>query len=69
VDVKSGRQVERLDERGYASLAALLACVIDRASFPSELRAASESDHYYPATLHLLALAAVNLRYQSCVKG
>ena len=68
VDVKSGRQVERLDERGYASLAALLACATDRTPIPSELRAASESDHYYPATLHLLALAAVNLRYQSCVK-
>ena len=69
IDVKTGREVERLSERGYASLAALLACVIDRTPVGPDFRTASETEHYYPATLHLLAVAAANLRYQSCAKG
>jgi hypothetical protein len=47
----------------------LLACAIDRTPAGPEFRALREVEHYYPATLHLIALAAANLRYQSCVKG
>ena len=69
VDVKTGRDVDRLQDRGYASIGVLLACAIDRTPAGPEFRALREVEHYYPATLHLIALAAANLRYQSCVKG
>ncbi|HEY8578526.1 MAG TPA: cellulase, partial [Beijerinckiaceae bacterium] len=61
--------VERLGERGYQSIAHLVACAIDRTPAPADLRAPREPEHYYPATLHLLALAALNMRYASCLKG
>ena len=69
VDVKTGRDVDRLQESGYASIGALLACAIDRTPAGPEFRTLRDAQHYYPATLHLIALAAANLRYQSCVKG
>ncbi|MDB5571612.1 MAG: celY [Hyphomicrobiales bacterium] len=69
VDVKTGREVERLSERGYASIGALLSCAIDKTPAAGDARLPRDGEHYYPATLHLMALVAMNMRYPTCLKG
>ncbi|GJD55382.1 glycosyl hydrolase family 8 [Methylobacterium dankookense] len=68
VDVESGRTTERLAETGYAAIPALAACAVQGTPVPRALRAVrAESEHYYPATLHLLALAGLATRFPECV--
>lgn len=69
IDVTSGREVERLTERGYASIAGLLACALDRVPPTADFWSPRDSEHYYPATLHLMAITAVNMRHKSCAKS
>ena len=66
VDAGSGRGLESFSETGYAAIGALVACAATGAPFPAELRNLRPGDNYYPATLHLLALVAVQMRYPSC---
>ncbi|MFN3892954.1 MAG: glycosyl hydrolase family 8 [Beijerinckiaceae bacterium] len=66
IDVDSGRDADRLAERGYGAIGALLACAVDRKPAGSEFRTVRDSDNYYSVTLQLLAMAAANMRYNSC---
>lgn len=68
VDTASGRMTDRLDESGYAALGHLLACAADGAKLPASFGAPSAQENYYPATLHLLAIAASRMRYGSCAR-
>jgi hypothetical protein len=47
----------------------LLLCAIDQTPPPSDFGAPRDSDNYYPATLHLLSIAAAKMRYPACLKN
>ncbi len=67
VETGTGRVAARLTETGYAAIPALAACASRGAPFPAALtRVRAESENYYPVTLQLLALAALNARYPAC---
>ncbi len=68
VDLAKGQASAWAEEASYEGIPALSACATKGASFPSQLRAPQALDHYYPATLQLLALIAVRMRYPSCLK-
>ncbi|ACA14690.1 Cellulase [Methylobacterium sp. 4-46] len=67
VDTASNDVVGRMQEPGYLAVAALTACAAGTASLPPALPDPTSPQNYYPATLQLLALAAVNMRYASCL--
>jgi endoglucanase len=69
VDVVTGREAERLGERGYMGIAHLLGCAIDRTTPPADFRLPRDGEHYYSATIQLMAITAVNMRYASCLKN
>lgn len=69
IEVSSGREVEQMSEAGYASIAALLSCAIDQTPVAANLRATRDSDNYYPTTLHMMALLAIQMRYASCLRN
>ena len=69
IDVSNGRQVSWLEEEGYAAIADLTACAATGAKLPASFATVQVSENYYPATLHLLAQIAVQMRYPSCLRG
>lgn len=69
IDLAGGTQAEALTEAGYKSVAALVQCAVGRTPFPVELRGVIPSENYYPATLRLMALIAVKMRYPSCLRA
>jgi len=60
VDVASGKDVGQFGAGGIASIA-------DGAKPPVDFSAPKTNEDYYPATLHLLALLAAQMRYPSCL--
>ncbi|KMO12692.1 glycosyl hydrolase family 8 [Methylobacterium platani] len=67
VDTATGRPTVRLTEAGYGAIPALAACAAKGTPFPPGLaRVRPEAEHYYPATLQLLALATLRTRYPAC---
>lgn len=69
INVESGLDADRLTERGYSAIGALLACAVERKPVGPEFRAVRDNEHYYSITLQLLAIAAANMRYNSCKSG
>lgn len=65
VDLPSGRDGEAFSDPGYRAIAAVVACALEGARFPDDLRGA-DTDRYYPTTLRALALVAVNSRHPTC---
>jgi len=65
-DLTRGAPAERLTDPGYTFVNHILACVLEAKKIPD---AALEltSDHYYPATLHLLGIAHVMEKHRSCL--
>ncbi|BAT59601.1 minor endoglucanase Y precursor [Variibacter gotjawalensis] len=68
IEVASGRKVQPMSESGYASLAALTQCAATGAPLPRDFASPSPTENYYPATLHLMALVAAQMRYRSCMR-
>jgi endo-1,4-beta-D-glucanase Y len=68
VDVTNGATVGSFGDSGAGSIGALVACAFEGAKAPSELLSSHANENYYPATLHLLALTAVQMRYPSCLR-
>lgn len=66
IDLGSGKADSSLGEPGYRAIAALLACRLDGAPLPDDLRAFSPT-LYYPSTLHLLVLAQVRKAMPQCL--
>ena len=66
VDVASGSVVEPMGEPGYRAVAALTQCVTSNTKVPGDLKNGATNENYYPATLRLLALIAVQMRYPAC---
>ena len=69
VDSQTGRATETLSEGGYGDLVALTMCVTSGKAFTSDFNATRATENYYPATLHLLAHIAANMRYGSCLRS
>ncbi|WP_232632015.1 glycosyl hydrolase family 8 [Methylobacterium sp. Leaf118] len=67
VDTASGAVAGRMGEPGYAAIPALVACAVDGTPLPPGMREPAPGENYYPATLHLLALAAATMRYRTCL--
>jgi endoglucanase len=67
VDVASGADVGRFGDSGVGAIGALTACVVEGAKAPAQIYALAPGDNYYPATLHLLSLIAMQTRYARCL--
>jgi endoglucanase len=67
VDVASGAEVGRFGDSGVGAIGALTACVVEGAKAPAQIYALAPADDYYPATLHLLSLIAMQTRYARCL--
>lgn len=67
VELAGGTVSKRLSEPGYQALPALSACASSGTPWPRSLMNPQATENYYPATLHLLALIAVRMRYPSCL--
>ncbi|HRJ68974.1 MAG TPA: glycosyl hydrolase family 8 [Beijerinckiaceae bacterium] len=64
-DLKKDAPGEPMGDAGYLAIFALSECVVNQSQIPHGLRSVS-FDRYYSATLHMLALVAVRLRYGGC---
>ena len=69
IDVKTGREADAFREPGYAAVAHILDCIVADGVTNSDLAVHRDGQHYYPATLHLLAVIAVQMRYASCMRN
>ena len=67
IDTASDAVAGRMGEPGYAAIPALAACAVSGTPLPAGLSDPVPNENYYPATLHLLALTATNMRYRSCL--
>ena len=67
VDLASGATKETLTDPGYRILPAAIACALDGTPVPEELRRFAPT-LYYPSTLHLLALDALNETHPECLR-
>lgn len=68
VDIGRSKPSTMLTERGYGALPALSACASRNQALPPHLRTIAQDEHYYPTTMHLLALTAMRMRYPSCLR-
>ena len=67
VDVTNNQEVTKFGDSGIGAIGALTACVVEGAKTPAQFLAPNPADNYYPATMHLLAVIAVQMRYPSCL--
>ena len=65
IDVEKGAVTQSFADPGYHAVAALARCALTGEKFPDELRQV-KPDSYYPATLHLLSLTVLRVRYPQC---
>jgi endo-1,4-beta-D-glucanase Y len=65
IDVNKGVATQSFGEAGYRAVAALARCATLGEKFPAELREVP-LDKYYSATLHMLSLTLLGLRYPQC---
>lgn len=66
VDVTTGRETDSFREPGYAAIADVLECVNAEAKAGQSLSQQRAPQNYYPATLHMMSVLAVQMRYPSC---
>jgi endoglucanase len=69
VDLKTGATLEKLTDPGYRAIGALMLCATQGKPIPADIRVFNATEHYYPATLRLMALVAARMRYPSCLDG
>ena len=65
IDVNTGKPTQSFSDEGYLAIAALARCAVEEKKFPEELRKI-QLKRYYPATLHMLSLTVLRLRYPRC---
>lgn len=68
VDVANNNEIGKFGDSGIGAIGALIACVVEGAKAPPQIFGANPADNYYPATMHLLALLAMQMRYPSCLR-
>ena len=69
VDVSTGKDVGSFGESGIGAIGALTACAFENARMPAAIFSSHADENYYPATLHMLALVATQMRYASCLRN
>lgn len=67
VDVATDAEVGPFADAGVGAVGALTACVVESAKAPAQIYTLSPTDNYYPATLQLLSLIAMQMRYGECL--
>jgi endoglucanase len=65
INVERGMMTQSFGDAGYRAVAALGRCAVSGDKFPDELRSVG-MENYYPATLHMLSLTLLNLKFASC---
>ncbi len=65
IDVQKAAITQSFADPGYRAVAALARCALRNEKFPDELRVI-RPDRYYSATLHMLSLTALRVRYPQC---
>ena len=65
IDVEKGAITQSFGDRGYRAIAALARCAATGEKFPPELLEV-QPERYYSATLHMLSLTALRVRYPQC---
>ena len=68
VDVTKGADVGSFGDSGVGAIGALTACVVERSKAPQQLLGVDTADNYYPATMRILALIAMQMRYGACLR-
>jgi endo-1,4-beta-D-glucanase Y len=68
VDVANGVEVGKFGDAGVGAIGALTACVVEGSKAPPQLFMLAPADNYYPATLQMLSLIAMQMRYGSCLR-
>ena len=66
IDIRTGSAGGEFGGRGFKTVMALARCIETGERIPAPLRQPDPKDAYYPATLALLALIALNERHSSC---
>ena len=66
IDTDTGGRVNSFGEKGFRAVAALGRCAAHGSKFPDELRSV-QFERYYSATLHMLSLTALRLRFPQCL--
>jgi endo-1,4-beta-D-glucanase Y len=69
VDVTSGKRSGGFQDPGFAAVGDVLKCLLPKGKVPKRFSTVTSRQHYYPATLHLLAIVAVQMRYPECARG
>ncbi|HXY59912.1 MAG TPA: glycosyl hydrolase family 8, partial [Methylocystis sp.] len=67
VDVATGKDLGPFEEDAIGAIGALVACVYESAKAPRMMLTSHAHENYYPATLHMLTLVAMRMRYASCL--
>jgi endoglucanase len=65
IDVEKSAITQSFADPGYRAIAALARCALYGEKFPDEFREI-RLDRYYSATLHMLSLTALRVRYPQC---
>jgi endoglucanase len=68
VDVVKGADVGSFGDSGIGAIGALTACVVEGSKAPQQLFSADVADNYYPATMRILALIAMQMRSSACLR-
>ncbi|MCC2095479.1 MAG: cellulase [Hyphomicrobiales bacterium] len=68
VDVNTGKSSAGFQDPGFAAVGDLLKCLLPKGKVPARFATVTSRQHYYPATLHLLAIVAVQMRYPECAR-
>ena len=68
VDTANGATAGKFGGEGVGAVGALVACVVEGARAPGQLFTLAAADDYFPATLQLLSLIAMQMRYASCLR-
>ncbi len=66
IDLPSGSALQTFTGAGYRSVAAIVSCALEQRKLPASLRGVPMED-YYPTTLHILSLIAMQERYPQCL--
>jgi len=67
IDVTTGKDLGPFGGDAIGAIGALVACVYEGAKAPRMMLASHAHENYYPATLHMLTLVAMRMRYASCL--
>lgn len=66
IELRSGQTKDAFRDPGYGAINALAHCAGEKTAIPRKLLAELDQN-YYPATLQMLSLLAVNMRYPECL--